>query len=290
MSCLRSPCRWLATFGFALAPLLVSRAEPPATPSPFAVQPGEEFHFNVSWGIFRRAGEIQIRADTDGERGHRVTVAISSRGAVRGLYRYDSFGQSWFDPVTGKIERVEYQEEAGSRQRSRVMEFDYASGHVHYQDLSDPDDDRLIPIPEGQPLDLISSLISARQWNLQPGQSRDVVVQADDHFFALRLHAEAVDVLSTAQGSVPAVRIVPEPIGPPEGIFRRGGKVEIWVGQEGQRLPLRIHLHMRWGTAVANLVRYQPPPGLALPAIGEAPPETESRHAPPPTRPRRGRF
>jgi hypothetical protein len=56
--------------------------------------------------------------------------------------------------------------------------------------------------------------------------------------------------------------------GEPRGLFRRGGRIAVWISADEARLPVRFEVAVAVGTATATLVDYTPP--------------LNERHAPPP--------
>jgi hypothetical protein len=43
----------------------------------------------------------------------------------------------------------------------------------------------------------------------------------------------------------------------PKGIFKRGGEIKVWISQEGQRLPVKMQLKLKFGAATLYLTDYR---------------------------------
>ncbi len=230
-----------------------------AAPEPFtAFADGETFRYRVGWGILSRAGEIVIAANTDTHEGRevmKITTQTSSRGIVRGLYRYDDRGEAAIDLATSRVLYTREESEDSRRRTESRTDFDYEAGIARHRDTTRPHRNTDLPIPgEGAPLDLISSLVAPRDWNLKPGDTRDLVVHFGREFFLLTLHAEEIEEISTPMGKFKALRIVPRmDKETPRGVFARGGEIKVWISQDDTPLPVRMQLSLKYGTATLLL-------------------------------------
>jgi hypothetical protein len=232
--------------------------------------PGEAFGFQASWGIFPRAGRIDISAaPPDGKTAadeRRVIVRIASDGTIGRLHRYEAVGETLYATDTGLMRSASYRARAGSKNQQRALLFDYTARVAHYTDALEPARDATVALPDGEPLDLVTSLVTARRWQLAPGDTREILVQVDKKFYPLLLRAGAVETVRTRRGEFSALVITPEPVGKPSGLFKRGGSLKIWIEDSPARLPLRVEVKGRFGTVTADLVDYSPPASASVSA------------------------
>lgn len=229
--------------------------------------PGESFGFQARWGLFSKAGRIDITADPqteDNER--RVTVRVASDGTIGRLYRYEAVGETRFAADSGRMQTASYRSRSGRTIEQRALAFDYEARVAHYRDAIEPKHDTTIALPEGDPVDLVTSLVTARRWRLAPGDSQRILVQVDDKFYPLLLRAGAIERVRTARGEFAALVVTPEPVGKPRGLFRKGGSLKIWLEDSPARLPVRVEVKGRFGTVTADLVHYVPPVDAPAPA------------------------
>jgi hypothetical protein len=241
-----------------------------AAPGP-ALGAGEKLVFQARWKFFDRVGRIVVAADdvvtADGtpEGGlaspplRRIRVDVSSDGMVANLYTYRATGVSFFDLSSGRMLSASYKSAAGSDREERSIRFDLEKRLAFYRDALAPRRNADLTLPDGELLDFITCLVTARRWNLQPGDSRDIVVLADKRFYTLRLRAERRETITAALGKYAALVVVPEPIGPPRGIFKKGGGFRIWIEDSPRALPIRVDVRVPIGTVTVDLVRYDPP-------------------------------
>lgn len=220
---------------------------------------GETLRYRVSWGIFRNAGEITIAAHQETLAGTpvmRVTTATSSKGFVRGVYKYDDSGAAIVDLATSRLLATEEQSEDSRRRTESRTDFDYEAGVARHRDTTRPHRNTDLPLPtDARPVDLITSLVAPRHWAMKPGDTREVVVHFGREFFPITLHAEEIEEISTPMGKFKALRIVPRmDKETPRGLFARGGEIMVWISQDDEPLPVRMQLKLKYGTATLLLM------------------------------------
>src|SRR5882724_599606 len=138
-----------------------------AAGSAAAVEPalgaGERLTYRVGWGLFFAAGEIQIKAQPapadDGRLRLQVTTTTATRGLARALFTFDAQADALFDVHTGRIESEKESSKSTSRQTDTSVTFDYEKSVINYVNAIDPAKSATLPLPAGDPLDLIMSLV-----------------------------------------------------------------------------------------------------------------------------------
>jgi len=230
--------------------------------APISFGDGERFNFRVSWGLFSEAAEITIAARAEQSAGLpqiRVTTTTATRGLIRKLYSFDGRAESVFDSTDGRMLAAVATTSAKKKKTHAMAVFDYATANVRYEDYLRPDRSTDIPLPAGQPMDLITSLIESRAWNLKVGDRRPTTVMFDDEFYDLTLVAERIERVETPTGKYDALVIVPIMEKNPKGMFKRGGTVRVWISQDEKRLPVKLEVSLKYGTGTAWLTDYKPP-------------------------------
>lgn len=238
---------------------------------PLPLRDGERMVFRVGWGVFAHAGTIAISAaqeELEGLPQTRVVTETETRGFIRMIYPFEGRVDSIFDQTTGRLLAANAQTAAGRKHTHASIVFDYAAGTANYVDALRPERSTQVSIPEGFPMDLITSLVNTRAWDIQPGDQRPISVLFDDEFYELVVTAERVETIKTARGTEEALLLVPRMEGEQKGMFRRGGSVRVWLSLDEQRLPLRLEVSLPVGTATALLTEYRRPtqPATALTA------------------------
>lgn len=248
-----------------------------------ALRPGEAFTFKVTWGLLGTVGEIRVHDDGEpADQTVAVSVDTRSAGVAKALFPFEGTVTSYFDPANGRLLRATAETKSRRKNTSASVEFDYALAEARYTDHFRPKRNATLPLPEQQPLELITGLIRARDLNLAPGDTRRVSILFDDEFYDLDLKAGDYEQVRTADGRVRALRITPEPVGQPKGMFRKGGAIHVWLADDAERLPVRIEVALKVGTAVALLTEHELPTATRASAVETAmvSPPTQVRHTP----------
>ena len=244
-----------------------------ANPGPFlAFSDGETFTYRVSWGIFFHAGTIVISAHeekaADGHKVIRITTDTATRGFVRSFYAYNNRAEGLIDQPPGRLLLVREKGSDGRRSTDNETTFDYVRMTARYVDRAHPERTQDVPLPAGDPVDLISALVESRDWNLQPGEKRDVLANFGNEFFPLAFHAEAYEEVRTPLGTYQTLLVIPRMEKNPKGIFKRGGEFKVWISQSGEKLPVKMQLKLGFGSATLLLTDYKKP---AAPAAAKSP-------------------
>lgn len=253
-----------------LFPLLLAMTAlgPLSSAAPYsAFRDGEKFTYKVGFAIFPRAGEITIEAraesDADGRALMRLVNTTSSRGFVRGVYSLDNRAEVLIDRASGRILSTRETGQDGNRKTDSGTTFDYAAKVARHVDHSRPGRSGNIPIPDGDPLDLISALVQTRDWGMKPGDARNILVHFGRDIYPLTIRAEHYEEVRTPLGKYRALVLVPTTRGTPKGLFKRGGEIKVWIAQDGSQLPVKMQLKLNYGTASLLLSGYEPPPAAA---------------------------
>jgi hypothetical protein len=229
--------------------------------APFTgMRPGEQFSYKVGFAIFPHAGDITITAAAgENEQGRevlRIATEISSHGLVRSLYPFDNQATVTLDAASGRLLRVQESGADPKRATNSETTFDYRARVAHHVDRSRPERSTDIPIPAGDPIDLISALVQTRDWDLKPGEKRAVLVHFGRDLYPLSIHAEGYEEVRTPIGRFKTLVLVPRMETDPKGLFKRGGEIKVWIAQDGSRLPVKMQLVLRYGTASLLMTNY----------------------------------
>ena len=244
--------------------VLLLLAAAPALAAPFtAFRDGESFTYKISFAFFSKAGELDITArhDThDGAEVVRVSTETSSRGVVRSLYKLDNKAEVVIERRTGRMLWTKESGEDSKRASDTETKFDYAKRIARHEDRVRTERTTDIPIPDGDPLDLISALVQTRDWNLKPGEKRDALVHFGRDLYPLSIHAERYEEVRTPLGKYKALVLVPRmDEKDAKGLFKRGGEIKVWIAQDGSRLPVKMQLKLKYGTASLVLSEHKEP-------------------------------
>ena len=71
---------------------------------------------------------------------------------------------------------------------------------------------------------------------------------------------EGYEEVRTPLGRFRTLVLVPRMERDPKGLFKRGGQIKVWIAQDGTRLPVKMQLVLKVGTASLLLTRHDAPP------------------------------
>jgi hypothetical protein len=232
---------------------------------------GEHLTYKVSWAVVPGAGEIKIDAQTAANDPERlvVTSATATRGLAKILLPFQASAESIFDVRTGRLLGLHEKATTRAKPTDRSITFDYAKREASYVKRTPPEEPRTLPLPEGDPVDLIMALLQTRTWNLQPGEKRDALVIFDDDFYELTIHALRFEEVRTPVGTFNTLVLEPRmEKTEPKGMFKRGSTVKVWIAQDLHKLPVRFEVEFKIGTGTATLAAYRPPKAATAAANG----------------------
>jgi hypothetical protein len=61
----------------------------------------------------------------------------------------------------------------------------------------------------------------------------------------------------TPLGKYKTLVLVPRMEKDPKGLFKRGGEIKVWIAQDGSRLPVKMQLKLKYGTASLLLTEHK---------------------------------
>jgi hypothetical protein len=190
----------------------------------------------------------------------RIISTTATRGLARLLLSFDARAESLFDTGSGRLLWLSESSETNMEKAAHTVVFDYARRTANYANSLVRAPVRALPMPPGEPTDLITCLLLARTWNLRPGGQHDALVLFNDDFYLLTIHARGYETVSTPLGTFNTLVLEPRmEKTPPLGMFKRGSTVRVWISQDDRRLPVRFQVHFKVGSGIATLVEYHPP-------------------------------
>jgi hypothetical protein len=235
-----------------------------------ALAPGEMLKFKVGFSLFSNAGEITIaaRAETDDKKPCLLVVTnTNTRGFVRSFYPFDARADSVYVLENGHMVIHTERSIQGKKATDTMLTFDYNKRTADFQNIIHPEKNQIVALPPGDPMDLISTLVQARSWQLKPGDTVDALVMFEEEPYELTFHAEKYEKVKTPLGTFETLVIVPRmEKTPPKGMFKRGSTVRVWISQDERHLPVKFEVEFKFGSGVATLVKYDPP-GTPLPDL-----------------------
>ncbi|MDR0353547.1 MAG: DUF3108 domain-containing protein [Opitutaceae bacterium] len=251
----------------ALSGMFLLLVSPGLRAGTVALADGETLKYRVSWGILSHAGEISVTARAEELAGLpqlRVSTLTATTGVARKLYKFEARGECLYDSADGRLLAAITNSIARKKKSHAMAVFDYGAGTMDYRDYIRPEKSGTHAIPEGSVTDLITCLVQTRSWDMKTGDRRPATVMFDDDFYDLTIVAGGIEKVGTPWGEVDAMVLAPIMEKEPKGMFKRGGKVRVWISQDKRRLPVKLEISIKVGTGTAHLTDYTPPAAAGL--------------------------
>jgi hypothetical protein len=205
----------------------------------------ERFSYDVEWRLIR-AGTVVIEAGPSDGR-----VKLDSAGLVSALYKVNDTYTVSYDPgrcATGS--HLDAQE--GKRHRETQINFDRNDNKAVFV-LRDVKANSVlrsdqIDVPNCVH-DVLGALFMLREARLDPGRSTSLPVSDGRRAAQVQIDAQEREDVTTPAGSFHAIRYE---AGLFNGVvYQRSGRVQLWLTDDGRKLPVQIRL--RLGFPIGNV-------------------------------------
>ncbi|HVH39347.1 MAG TPA: DUF3108 domain-containing protein [Gemmatimonadaceae bacterium] len=240
----------LALMGAVLTGLVVKPVEGQRTPMPVPFEPGEVLVYDVKFGALKVGSGGMRVVGLDTVRGHPTWhVRFSIRGGTF-FYKVDDVYESWMDVYTMNSLRYIQDTDQGSRESQRRYEIFPDS--AMYREVAK--NNRRMP-SVSDPLDDGSFLFFIRTVDLEVGKTYEF-----NRYFKPDRNPVRIVVLRKERIRVPAGTfnaIVVQPIIKTSGIFSEGGRAEIWLSDDEERMMLQMKSRLSFGSLNLYLRSYR---------------------------------
>jgi len=214
---------------------------------PFKV--GERAEYNLKYGIFHAGVAVTEVLPFDSVRGRQTWHTVFRlRGGMLG-FRIDDRFESWMD--VGSLASLRHWQDLdeGPNERERHYEI-YPERGVYVQGTQEPQPTVELPLDDG------SFVYFIRTIPLEVGKE-----YSWDRYFRPDRNPVRVVVLRRETVTVPAgtfKTLVVRPIIKTRGVFAEGGRAEIWLTDDTNRLMVQMKTRVSFGTLTLYLRSYRP--------------------------------
>lgn len=229
----------------------VQSAPPPvlSTERPFSA--GERFTYALSW-LGLRAGtatlEVSETPSVQDRPALRLLTTATSSPVVTKFYPVNNRVESFVDAETLLPYRMLFRRREGKRNNDFDVIFNYATGTIAATKDGVTDQVTLPP----QTFDAISCLYYVRTLPaLTPGTSLFFNVHHDKKNYKVEVRIEGVETVNGPWGTVEALRLLA--VMPFQGIFLNQGNIQIWVTNDGRRVPVMMKAKVVIGSVAARV-------------------------------------
>lgn len=229
-------------------------AENSAPARPFA--PGETLVYDVSWTVFP-AGRVTatlIAPQDNATQDYEVKTTATSKGFVSLLYNVQDEFHSFFNSRTLCSRRISKNINEGRRHRKTEIKFDSARGvavlderNLNKPDLPPKHEENSIPACVE---DVVSAFYFLRSQPLEVGRELKMAINDGSKTADVVVEVQRREQIRTGLGMRTALRVEPKIFG---GLYKKKGRMLIWLSDDEQRLPLRIKMMISVGSITGTL-------------------------------------
>jgi hypothetical protein len=205
-----------------------------AGPGHTVAYPGESMQYQVSVHGLTLA-HAQVAVGQPGWIEGRRAIIVRAHVSTNAIF--DFLGQATLDLVT-TIDLA-----TGSPIRSVIDAAATVDGKHEHEHK-----DHVWPADEAGGHDVLSVAGAIRAWQSHPDEHLELAVGLTRHL----LHVAMWDAGRERIANVPAIHY--------DGVVDDDLRVALWVSDDASRVPLRFEVVTKWGTLVAELTEYLPPP------------------------------
>ncbi|MBN2790024.1 MAG: DUF3108 domain-containing protein [Candidatus Delongbacteria bacterium] len=224
----------------------------------FPFQNGEYLHFEVNYG-FMLAGyatiEVRENKHYKGNDCFIFKTTAKSRDAFNWIYKVRDWTRSYFDKDSLRSVRFEKHLREGSYHVDIEIDYDQENHTANYFRVRKGKKNKRkeIKIPPNV-IDALSSLFFVRMQDLKLGQ--EILIPATDNtkIYNIKVLVLRKEKIKTKAGKFEC--IVVEPIMADGGVFKKDGKVQVWLTDDDKKMPAKMETKLFFGSIVAELDWY----------------------------------
>jgi hypothetical protein len=229
---------------FAVCLLALAAVEPGLSQNVMAAEPplkfpyAEKLVYRLNWRMVT-AGHATLRLTRGAIDGWQLNLDLASEGIVNQLYRVqDTYKLSTTDKFCGSMESFEEQE--GKRRASSAMVFDYDRRKVAATSknlITNATQKTELDIP-GCAYEIAGALLTLRASQLAPGMKFTLPVTDGKKLASVRVEGLGKEKLTIKGVNYNSIRY--ETFVFDNVLYRRKGRLLIWVTDDAQRLPVQL--------------------------------------------------
>ncbi|MDA3885148.1 MAG: DUF3108 domain-containing protein [Candidatus Delongbacteria bacterium] len=221
----------------------------------FPFQNGEYLHFEVSYGyILAGYATIETRENKHfkGKDCFIFKTTAKSRNAFNWVYKVRDWTKSYFDKDSIRSVRFEKHLREGSYNVDIEIDYDQDKHIAKYfrKKKGKKNKNKEIKIPPNV-IDALSALFYVRMQDLKVG--KEILIPATDNtkIYNIKVLVLKKETIKTEAGKFKC--FVVEPIMADGGVFKKDGKVKVWITDDERKMPVKMETKLFFGSIVAEL-------------------------------------
>jgi hypothetical protein len=233
-------------------PLQPFQAPSNAVTPPGPLPSSETLDYNIEWRLIT-AGKARIRFAANSGSGFSTKVRMESAGLVSKLFKVEDDYSSDLDHSLCAHSSL-FSTHEGSRQRETRIAFDQERKKASYLERDTAKNAVLasheIEIPACV-ADIVGALYRMRTLNLDLGQSSRVAISDGKKSGLARIDCQRRETVKTPGGAFKTLRYEAYLFN--DVIYRRPGRVYIWLTDDSRRVPVQIQVRLQLAIGTITL-------------------------------------
>lgn len=230
-----------------------------SSPKPQAFQDGEWFKFRLHYGIFNASyATIELKEDQwNGMPVFHAKGVGKTTGLARWFFKVDDYYDSYFTKdVIRPVYFIRNINEGGYKKHTNIQ-FDHNASKAHVQNVLKNEKNTFKTDSNIQ--DLISCFYFLRSQvdtsSLKKGAFIVVNLFFDESNYAFKFKYLGAETIKTKFGWVKT--LVFRPYVQSGRVFRSSESITLWVSDDDNKIPLRLHADLRVGSITADLDEFK---------------------------------
>jgi hypothetical protein len=220
----------------------------PAGPLPSS----ENLQYTIEWRLIA-AGKAHLSWSAAGANGYRTNLQLESAGLVSRFFKVnDEYTSALDDGLCAHSSFLKTHE--GNRQRETRITFDTARRKASYLERDVVKNTVLTSSETDIPpcvCDIVGGLYRMRTLNLEIGQTSQVPMSDGKKSAMVRVDSQRRETVKTPAGTYKTVRYEAYLFN--NVIYRRAGRVYIWLTDDRRRLPVQIQVRLQLAIGTITL-------------------------------------
>jgi len=232
-----------------------ARPCPPGTiyDVPFGV--GERFRYYMEFS-FVKAGLSEMSLlgieMVEGRPAYHVKSRVRSTRGIDFIYKVRDYVEAWFDVGGLYSHRYERDINEGTYHSRKYFDYDHDTGWVAISNENGPKG--ITPfMPYSH--NIISALYWVRAQELVENTEMIIPIHDLDVQYPLTIKVYEKETIKVPAGEFHCIKV--EPVIESAGLFKKAGRLFVWLTDDERRIPVRMSTEIAFGTIDGNLVEYR---------------------------------
>ncbi len=232
----------------AVLALCVATPVPPVAAA--APSGGEVLSYTAEWR-FIHAGNVRLTWTPDGE-GWSARLHLESAGLVSRMYKVNDDYASLLDRQLCAVS-LNLKSSEGNRRHETNVTYDSARRKAFFRDQDLVNNNTVTHEVDIPPCahDVIGALYALRRLRIEPGRSAEIPISDGKKTVSARVESQERETLKLDSGTYKTIRY--EALLFNNVLYRRRGRLFVWITDDDRRLPVQIRIRMPFYVGTVTL-------------------------------------